>query len=74
MTVCRVGLNSCGVNMMSICHSGSSMRSGVLVQLAMVVVSAPYTWHNLGYCDTGAARFQWCMDHGSRHLAIANTV
>ena len=33
-----------------------------------------YTWHDLGYCDTGAACFQWCMDHGSRHLAIAITV
>ena len=31
MTVCRVGLNSCGVSMMSISHSGSSMRrSGVV--------------------------------------------
>ena len=33
-----------------------------------------YTWHYLGYCDTGAAHFQRCMDHGSRHLAIAITV
>ena len=59
---------------------GANLLSTLLVDLCRLLgmkevnTTTSYTWHNLGYLDTGAVHFQWCMDHGSQHLAIAITV